>query len=508
MNIRIYRSLILLFLTILVLSACKKDLGNYDYKEINSLEEVSGLPPVVNVLFGDNIKIEPKLKFSLDETVDEADYTFEWSYIGSNGLGGSKLFSLAKTKNLDLKMTLPSGSYTAYYFVRDNASQVKFQQKFTLRVVNEFNEGWIMMTEANNKARVDMLYLDAEGDFDLVLDLLERTGSGLELEGKPVMTYTYSTGLLLGPDALSYGLYLGTDKRTTKVEPNNFKWTPTMDLTYEMFGQVPTGFYADVIQQRSGGSSYMIGQGDVFFYNRALNTYYSAPISYVSSEEKAFKAAPFVGGDPAIISNAHAIFYDVDNKRFVKHVGTNASCTVLPDPSADKMLFSFKTGKDLEFMRWVPFNGGEIFAILKDPTSLKPYLARFNSASSDQTYYSEITGTDIQEAELYAVSPEFGYLFYVVGSKVYEYDMVYKTSKLMLDLGSKRVSYLNFYQFKGKSKYKDDNKLMVGAYDPSRSDGTEGSLDIYTVPGINGDLVLDKSFSGFGRIKSLTYRER
>ena len=78
----------------------------------------------------------------------------------------------------------------------------------------------------------------------------------------------------------------------------------------------------------------------------------------------------------------------------------------------------------------------------------------------------------------------------------------------MVDLGDKKVSYLNFYEFKNSTKYTDGNKLMVGLYDPSKTDGTEGSLNIYTVPGLNANIALDKSYTGFGRIKSLTYRER
>ena len=78
----------------------------------------------------------------------------------------------------------------------------------------------------------------------------------------------------------------------------------------------------------------------------------------------------------------------------------------------------------------------------------------------------------------------------------------------MLDFGAKKVSYLNFYSFLYVAKYKDGNKLMVGYYDPSQQTGTEGSLSIYTVPGLNADLILDRQFDGFGRIKSITYRER
>lgn len=503
-----------LFYTLLVpvalafaIAGCKRDEGNYDYIELNELVEIKDLPEELVAVYGMPLKVTPNATFSLDKDFDEADYDFEWTYIGPNGLGGTKLFSLAKTRSLDLNMTVAAGRYIAYYAITDRASGVKYTTEFVLRVVNEINEGWIMMNEANGQARVDMLSLNGLGEFDLIIDLLERTGSELQLEGKPVMTYTYNTGLLIGPDAISYGLYFGTDSYTTKVDPNTFKWTPTMGLTYEMFGQIPPGFYAEVIQQRGTWSSYMIGNNDVFFYNRTQQQYYSASLNYITAEEQRFDVAPFVGGNPNGGGVGLAVFYDMTNQRFVKHTGTNATSTIIPDPPADQKLFSFSTGMDLDYMRWVSYNGGEVFSILNEPNTGRKYLARFNPDNNAQSYYAEITGEGIAEAELYAVSPEFGYIFYAVGGKVYEYDMVYKTSKLMADYGSRKISYLNFYEFKAL-KYTDGNKLMVATYDPSKNDGTEGSLDIYTVPGINADLIRDASYSGFGRVTSLTYRER
>lgn len=506
MKLKIYLPFLWLLCVSLLLS-CKKDIGNYNYVAINELQQINGLPTEVAAVYGKPLKVVPEVKFTQDPNFDENKYTFEWTYIGPNGLGGQKLFTLAKTKNLDLVMQVIAGTYQAFYAVTDKASGVKYSTKFTLKVVNEINEGWIMMNEANGKARVDMLSLNANNGFDLVTDLLATTGSALKLEGKPVMTYTYSTGLLIGPDAISYGLYFGTDQGTTKVDPNTFKWTKTMGLTYEMFGDIPQGFYADVIQQRSSNSSYMIGKNNAYYYERVINIYYSAPVNYITAEQKGFEVAPFIGGNHSS-STGVTIFYDKTNRRFVRHSGSAATSTTLPDPTGAQKLFSFSTGMDLLYMRWVSFNGGEVFSVLKDPASGKRYLARFNPANNAQSYYAEITGTDFTNAEFYAVSPEFGYVFYTVGSKLYQYDMVYKTTKLMADFGSKKISYLNFYEFKNSTKYKDGNKLMVGLYDPSKNDGTEGSLNVYVVPSLNGDLVLDKSYSGFGRIKSLTYRER
>jgi hypothetical protein len=508
MILKLYKYSIILFTGIIILSGCKKDLGNYDYNDINTLTAVINLPKEVNAIFGKVLSIKPELKFSLDPNFDETKYRYEWSYIGSNGLGGTKLFILDNTRNLEQQVSIVAGTYTAYYTVTDNASGVKYRTEFLLKVTNEINEGWMLMCDVNGKAQVDMLSLNATGGFDLINDLLASTGSELKLTGKPVMIYNYATGLLIGPDKISFGVYLGTDQTTTKVDPNTFKWTPTMNLSYEMFGSIPTGFYADRIQQRSPGSAYLIGKENAYYYERALNVYFSAPISYIAAEQKEFKVAPFVAGDDQIVSNAHAIFYDKTNRRFVKHVGTNPTCTTLPEPADAQKKFSFSTGMDLLYMSWVPYNGGEVFSVLKDPNSTKRFLARFNSASLIQSYYDEITATDFANAEFYEVSPALGYLMYSVGGKVYEYDMSLKTTKLVVDLGSKKISLIQFYDFKNTTKYKDSNNLMVAFYDPALPEGTNGGINTYTVPPVMGDLVLAKSFSGFGKVKSLTYRER
>lgn len=505
MKLNIFNRMLIVMMTIALLGSCKKDLGNYSYKELNQVSNFADFPNEISAVFGKTLTFKPDLKFTQDAGSDESKYSYEWSYIGPNGLGGSRVFTLANTRNLDLKVNLVAGSYPAYYGVTDKATGVKYTKSFTLKVTNEINEGWILMNDVNGKARVDMLSLNASGNFDLIIDLLATTGSELKLEGKPVMTYTYNTGLLIGPDKISYGLYFGTDKFTTKVEPNTFKWTNTMGLTYEMFGAVPTGFYADLIKQAGGNASYMIGAENAYYYERVQNIFYSAPINYIATEQKEFKVAPFIAS--SISSLSLATFYDKTNQRFIKYANGSATSTTIPDPPAASKKFSFSTGMDLAYMQWVPFNGGEVFAILKGSGTTR-YLARYNPANNAQSYYDVVSGTDFGIAEFYAVSPNLGYIFYAVGGKVYEYDMALKASKLMLDLGTKKVSYLAFHEFRNATKYPTNNNLMVGSYDPALPAGTEGSLNTYVVPPVNGDLVLDKSFSGFGRIKSLTYRER
>ncbi|HEY0175237.1 MAG TPA: hypothetical protein VGC08_02600, partial [Pedobacter sp.] len=107
-----------------------------------------------------------------------------------------------------------------------------------------------------------------------------------------------------------------------------------------------------------------------------------------------------------------------------------------------------------------------------------------------------------------------GYLFYSVGGKVYEYDPGIQKSFLMVDKGTSQISYLNFQTFYNRlvpatAIYKTwANYLTVGSYDPAGTTGKNGTMELYTVPQVNGQIVRVNSWTGFGKIVSVSYRER
>jgi hypothetical protein len=115
--------------------------------------------------------------------------------------------------------------------------------------------------------------------------------------------------------------------------------------------------------------------------------------------------------------------------------------------------------------------------------------------------------TDIGKAEQFAINPDFGYIFYNVGSKVYEYDMFQKRSKLMVDKGVDKISLMKFQQVFMRSTKDVSNKLVVCSYNPG-SPAESGKMELYNVPNLNADLSLTASYTGFGKIVSVSYRER
>ncbi|MDR6783985.1 hypothetical protein ABIE26_002626 [Pedobacter africanus] len=495
----------LCFLMLFAAFSCKKDTGNYDYHEINSVD-FSGINSSYNALLGQKFQINPVLKFSLDNSGNADRYSYEWFALNkADVLPAEKRKNLATTRNLDIVLQIPSGVYDVYYNVTDKETGVTYRTTFVLRVETTIYEGWMVMNDVNGNARVDMIS-KINDQYTTIFDVLGTTGSELALKGKPLSvncyTYNFST----------YGIYFSTDQGTNRVDPETFKWKNTYNLAYEVVANVPAGFHADFLApvKIETGNSYMYSGGNVYYYFYIYQINYGTPINLVKGESTSFRAAPFVISlrDPATFT-ATAVMFDVDKKRFLRHNNNDANVSTF---SANSLFDFNNVGMDLLHMEYSPFNGGDVFAILKNPAG-KIYLARFNASTGIQTYFDEIQATDIAVAEKFAVSPVYGYLFYSAGGKVYEYDTSLKTSKLMLNKGAEKISLMKFHEFgrAGSSRpyYQSRrNQLMVCSYDPALPADKNGKMELFEVPSLNGDLVKGETYSGFGKIVSVDYRER
>ena len=480
-----------LLLAGMLFSSCYKDLGNYDYNPINEVA-IEGINESYTAMLGERFQITPDLKFTMDQSGDTSAYTYEWTGLRMDGaLPAERKKDIAVTRNLDMIMTLPPAPYHVYYRVTDKKTGVTWQKEFNLTVVSSIYEGWLVMNDVNNKTRVDMISI-IDSQPRIIIDVLKTVGSNLPEQGKPKYIYTYS----YQPN--TYGIYISTESGTNRIHPETFDWLSTYNIKYEMLENVPADFTTNSINSPTGAVAYMHAGNDVFYYYRVYQINYSLPINIIKGESQTFVASPFIAAN----STPAAVLYDVTEKRFLRHINNESTVTAMPDGD----LFDYNTGKDLVYMTYSNFGSGEVFSILKDPLDGKFYLARFTfprTGSIVQTYYDEMTATDIEQGENFVVSPSLGYIFYNVGGKLYEYDMSLKSSKLMLDKGAESISLLSF------NKSKERDKLIVCSYDPATADaGIGGTMELYTVPPVQGDLVLENKYEGFGKIVSVDYRIR
>jgi len=493
-NIKIQTAVLML---LLLVYGCVSDEGNYNYEKINEFN-VTGIQKEYTVYTGDYFKITPELNPTLDDGSDHDRYEYKWVALNPAKLAYEARTTIATTKNLDGILKLPPAKYELYYFIKDKVTGVNWQQPIiTLNVVSSIYEGWLVMGDVDGKARLDMVsIIPGIPQPRIINDVLDAAGSALKLKGKAVDVESFSGPL---PGSVIYGIYVtASESGTARLEPDSFEWNQTMNIAYETVGgSFPTNFAVDFMKCPIGSENFLYKDGNIYYYNRALQIRYGLPQNKVDIETKTFYAAPFIAESS---SAGTPVFFDVEKHRFLRYSTSKGNCSAMPPVTASSTVLDWNnTNCELVYMTTSNFNLNESFAVLKNSSTGKFYLLRF-SASSVQTYYKEmLNAPDLDKATKFAVSPDAGYLFYTVGNKVYEYDSGTQSAKLMLDKGNEEITYLGFSK---RGKKEIINKLIVGSY------STTGKLELYTVPPVNGDLILESSYSGLCKIVDVTYRVR
>ncbi|KAF2509444.1 hypothetical protein EYY60_13785 [Flavobacterium zhairuonense] len=488
----------ILSLMLVLTYSCAEDEGNYDYKAINEVH-ATGIEESYTVYTGDYFKIAPDLNETLIDVNNIDRYSYEWVALNPTKLLLESRTLISTTKNLDGVIKLAPGSYNVYYFVKDNVTGVTWQQEpFKLNVVSAIYEGWLVIGNVQDKARLDMIsILPGIPQPKIITDVLDASGSALKLTGKAVDVSCFASAVSVGS---AYGVYVTTTENgTARLDPDSFGWTQTQNLAYETLGGAfPTNFGIDFMETPGGGGeNFIYSKGDIYYYYRAFNIKYGLPQNILETATKTFYAAPFIASNRGSI--ATPVFFNNDTRSFVRFSYSKGNCSAMPPVTGSSTVLDWNnTDSDLVYMTTSAFNGNENFAVLKNRTTGKYNLLRF-STGLIQSYYKEILNApEFDKATKFAVSPDSGYLFYAVGGKVYEYDNGTQSAKLMINKGTDEITYIAFNPLAKNA----DKKLIVGSY------GTTGKLELYTVPPVNGDLILTDTFSGLCKIVDVAYRRR
>lgn len=480
--------------------SCTEDEGNYNYNAINEIA-VTGIEESYTAYSGEYFKLAPNLNATIDDGKDPERYTYEWTALNLSKLLADPAAKtlLATTKDLDGILKLPSGKYTIYYFVKDKVTGVTWQQEpFTLNVVSSIYEGWLVVGNVDGKARLDMVsILPGIPQPRIITDVLDASGSALKLSGTAVDVSCFGSAV---STSSAYGVYVtASESGTARLDPDSFGWVQSQNFAYETLGGAfPTDFGIDFMETPgSGGENFVYSKGNIYYYLRVQNIKYGLPQNIMETGTKPFYAAPFIASNAGSV--ATPVFFNNDTRSFVRFSYSKGNCSTMPPVTGSETVLDWNnTNSNLVYMTTSGYNGYENFAVLKNLSTGKYNLLRF-SQTLVQSYYKEIVNApEFDKATKFAVSPDSGYLFYAVGGKVYEYDHGTQSAKLMINKGSEEITYIAFNSIAKNA----DKKLIVGSY------GTTGTLELYTVPPVNGNLVLTNTYSGLCKIVDVAYRRR
>lgn len=501
---------VFLALAAVAITGCYKDLGNYDYTDINDIG-IAGIEDQYTLLYRDTLRIRPELGFSGNTPVPDAELEFEWITVHRDSQNDSSRKVISTARNLEYEFTGATGRYFLYCRVRNKKSGVQYQQRCELTVQTSTYEGWLLLCDVNGDVRVDMISRLADRDL-IVNDLSDYSGA-------PMPPLKGPRALMLANDYISYPaattmLYVMTDDGTQKMHGNTWQWDPRHDQLREMLAPVPATFRP--LRLFTAGSSFLLMSSDKNAYGMypQSGAGYGSPISKLAGTSELVDLAPFAGNGNSTIHNV-AIVFDRARKWFLRvDLGQDRGCDTIPTP--DGALFPYKIGMDLLYMGFTRFNSGDVVAVLKAPGTGKHYFMRMALDGVTPTFrqyqWQEISvgGGDIAHAEHFAFGQELGYLLYSVGGKLYQYDINYDTHKLMADLGAEKISVLKTRSFgTGNELYANYNKsVFVGSYLPGGTAGSSGKFRVYVMPERNEPFQLFKEWAGFGKIVDVAYRAR
>jgi len=134
-----FQYLVLVILLISVFCACKKDLGNYDYKDANVITITTDTANVDRnvVVTNDSIIVKQndslKVEILLSQTISSNDLAFEWTVMQSAAfIGNPAQYVLGNQKGLRTKIILPPNVYKLVVKVTDRTTGVSFYKFYSL----------------------------------------------------------------------------------------------------------------------------------------------------------------------------------------------------------------------------------------------------------------------------------------------------------------------------------------------------------------------------------------
>lgn len=514
------------------LSACYDDKGNYDYSDINeiTIDDIEGLNLGAwndYIAYVDTLRLYPK--FSSSMAADESNYTYEWKIVPSNAdemvVGDTVNYVIATTRNLEWPISCDAGMYRCFYTVTDNASGLRFTQKFYLRIATLTTEGWMVLCEQDGKARMDMVVNMNENE-----DIISRN-IWAESDFDPGK-----------PDRLIYNFYaydppstvslLVTDKGTYNMDRNDLHVGEDNNLRWQ-FGAQP-----DEVHVRASGIclydydwntdeyyplywTVVDDKGDVYLNNVSeLGGLFDFPVNKIDGVP--FEAAPFVGVSYRYLRQGmdklfvqSVLLYDKTNQRFLE-VKAGAGAPSVMTFSGTTMFTAEQKGRDMVFLQSTT-NAGLNYAILQDAAGDYYYYGIVLGANgvNTQSGYGKLEGTDVENATHFAFHPTLNWLFYSTKDKIYKVDLSNssRNAELVADLQGETISVLKFNPFVAFRQYEawQDNRnfwLVVGSNIDGEDETECGIMRVYEFDNQWANPArLTKTHTRLGHIIDIAYKE-
>jgi hypothetical protein len=545
---KIFNSIILLCFTVLVMTACYKDTGNYEYKNHNTAF-------VDAAKFAKQIVVRQNEVFSLSpvfmEGVDPSKLTYEWrltkvEFIPDPFTGKYIDTVLSTAKNLSANIYFSPGSYVLRLHVFDPSNGGVAQLINTPLTVSSFALPGLMLlhgdatssdvsTLVNNKVNTAM-----PAGVDSVQRNIFSQVNGKKIEGEGRSLAFINHGAEGGDSKVYVFTYPNGGYRT------EFGTLKITDVYNRLFNETPSpiNFQAYGV---AGINEFLINNGSVY-YQGQINPIGMIPFgvkSFLSNSVNpgTYMATPYYAMNIDNVSASNAanvgVFYDQNARRFLSARNDNTISTFTGAVPAG----GFSLGAAGKWMVYgeqgyspsqlTPYFSRYWYCVMQDvdfftnPISPKPgtrkvYISDLGrlpdpNFPNDKTRSLILTSNqrgkevkdisiaqDIDNAKYFAFGNKGNVMYYATDTKVY-LSNDYLTSTLYYDINAAYPgNVITCMQvFKVKDHPNDGQLLYIALYD-----GMQSTLLQISINGINGAMIgTAKDYPGIsGKISAMNYK--
>jgi len=333
---KILRFLALSALSIFVWTACKKDLGNYDYSNANLISittDMANVDPQV-VVSNDSIVVRQNdsltVNILVSQTIPSDNLTYEWMITQSaSSIANPGQYVVGNNKQLKTKIILAPNLYKLVVKVTDSKSGVSFYKFYWLNVDTSpwGGEGWVVLQEQSAQGGADISVITSRDGVNRgnIFSNVYSLANGRKL---PSGTYKVN--------AINYAASLRIQK-VSFFHPNGGLQVKSTDFTdssdhNSWFLVTPPTFNLQLNGQINGGQyEYLINSNQLTMRRVNAASIQTPPIKFGAPVLGTWTLSPFVLNNAG--SDQYYTMYDQANKCFLLYnMETN---TLIPTSRPD-----------------------------------------------------------------------------------------------------------------------------------------------------------------------------
>ena len=441
---------------ILLAAACYDDKGNYDYREISTIE-IKGLEDNYSrISFQDVLHLEPTVTASRGE----GDFDYLWTLNVTQGSGTTSnkteiaLDTIGYDRILDFPVNIKQGFYDLTLRVTNKSNLLEEYQVISLSVVTLFSDGFYLLKDMGNSTDIDLHVPDNS----IINDIF------LKLDGEHMPAAPVGLGLVPGYSFLdaTTAEYVVTkvltvctenDVRISNIEDMSTIYThSTMFLGEEALNEKPYYVWRNVY-----GVGYLSDQGAYFSTQNSSGRgtgKFGYPVM-VNNEEN---TRPNRNG---VFAGLCFCYLDELEGRFL-FLDHNGSVQVYSDLDKDNKAKAYKPNGITHHLKFFGINFMSTiytgYALFEDETNAgKHYIYQLLLNSGSYNPIEKVTevaaSSKLNGATLFATNELTAKMMYFVNAnQLYMYDLEQNTEELLNPTGvgaGEEITYVSNRYWKG-----------------------------------------------------------